>query len=191
MSNLAIIHETTGTWGALPFLTINESYFGMAKIKNTKLIPLTQGYLAIVDAKDYAWLMQWKWCLGSDKYAKRAIPIAKGKQKTILMHRFIMNTSDGMLTDHINGNRLDNRRCNLRICTATGNARNGKKPQFSISSKYKGVTPIKRSKKWQVSIGVNYKAIYLGSFSTQEEAAMVYNKAALKYHGEFARLNII
>lgn len=87
--------------------------------------------------------------------------------------------------DHINRNRLDNRIENLRICTRTQNLGNsGPK-----NGKYKGITFCKQTGKWKAQIGVNYKNINLGRYSTVYEAVQAYNKAAIDAFGEFAYLN--
>jgi hypothetical protein len=108
-----------------------------------------------------------------------------------LIHRVIMNCPEGMDVDHINGIRTDNRRCNLRICTRSQNAANSK---IRVDSKtgYKGVSTSSRNKKkWEARITVNYKVIQLGTYLSPEEAAKAYNLAALKYFGEFAKLNTL
>jgi len=148
---------------------------------NTKLIPLSQGKFAIVDADDFEKLSQLKWHY-SNGYA-----VKHGKPK-IIMHRIVCNTPDGMHTDHINGNRLDNRKCNLRVCTKNENAKNTSKRKNS-TSKYKGVSWETRTKRWFCQIEVNKKSFFLGRFSSEEAAAEAYNEAALIHHGEFARLN--
>lgn len=160
----------------------------------SKEILLTQGKIAIVDASDYDFLMQWKWKFVSHGYACRNhhVGIVNGKriQKRIYMHRLILNVPIGQYTDHINGDMLDNRRCNLRICTNQQNAANSKKYSIITSSKYKGVAWDEVNTKWRAQIYVK-KSIYLGRFSSEIEAAKAYNDAAIKYHDEFARLNIL
>ncbi|KKM14674.1 hypothetical protein LCGC14_1703720, partial [marine sediment metagenome] len=94
-----------------------------------KRIPLTQGKFAIVDDDIFDYLSQWKWYAQKDRntfYALRNV-VVKGKAKTIRMHRQILNSKKGQQTDHLNGNGLDNRRCNLRICTRSQQAMNTKK----------------------------------------------------------------
>lgn len=115
--------------------------------------------------------------------------------RTILLHRFLLNAKRGQVVDHINGNTLDNRISNLRIITHSGNCTNRRKSPLQTnkksSSKYKGV-----SKRYKVSGEIVWQAcirkdkfMYLGKYNTEIEAAQAYNEAAIKYHGEFARLN--
>lgn len=152
--------------------------------QNIKQIPLTQGKFAIVSTDDYEHLMQWKWCVHSNGYACRR----SSNNEIMLMHRFIMQTPSGMDTDHINGDKLDNRKLNLRICTRSQNNRN-QKPQIGKTSKYKGVYWYKNEQKWIARIKKNKKDIYCGRFKTEIEAARAYNEAAITAFGEFARLN--
>lgn len=150
-------------------------------------IPLSKGKYAIVDREIFDKLSKRKWHFNG-RYAARHI---KGNnRKLLLMHRVILETSKGLETDHINGDKLDNRRSNLRECTVSQNAMN-KKVNLSSSSGYKGVQSFKEGsgKKWRVQIILNNKKIELGYFNDKEEAALAYNEAAKKYFGEFACLN--
>jgi len=104
------------------------------------------------------------------------------------IHRFIIDCPDGHVVDHINGNTLDNRKSNLRICKQTENTYNGRKRVVG-TSKYKGVHFDKGTKKWRARITPGGKSIHLGLYETQEEAAIAYDNAAIKYYGEFACLN--
>ena len=151
----------------------------------TKSIPLTQGKYALVDDDDYEWLNQWKWCLGSRGYAVRSV---HNPHKTILMHREITLTPPGMDTDHINGIRVDNRKCNLRICTQTQNKLNVRIHKDNISG-YKGVSWHKRTKKWRARITKEHKIINLGLFENKENAAHAYDSAAKELFGDFANTN--
>ena len=90
--------------------------------------------------------------------------------------------------DHRNGNKLDNRKSNLRICSRSENQMNRGK-QKNNTSGFKGVSQIKMNQKWVAYIKVNYKRIYIGCFLKKVDAARAYNMAALKYHGEFGLLN--
>ena len=148
-------------------------------------IELTQGKFAIVDDEDYEYLRQFKWYY-REGYAARGIRKPNGKWTTIYMHRVIMGASECMEVDHINGDKSDNRKENLRICTLLENRRNRTKYKSNTTG-YKGVYYDRR--KIRAKIKTDNKQIYLGSFKTLKEAAKAYNEAALKYHGEYARLN--
>lgn len=145
--------------------------------------------VAIVDFEDLERVSQFKWSWTTPGYAFRSI-WGKEKQKGMLMHRFIMNAPDGTVLDHINGCKTDNRKSNLRYATTSQNMANVKK-RSGTTSKYKGVTWSKRDKKWEAFTSKDRRTIHFGMFNTEEEAAQKYNEEAPKYHGEFARLNII
>lgn len=148
-------------------------------------IQLTQGKVALVDDADYEWLNQWNWCVSHEGYAKRV----DENRKTVYMHRLLSGATENLLTDHINRNTVDNRRCNLRVCTHSENRRNRGRTIINTTG-YKGVSLKRNMNKWTARITVNYKEICLGSFSTPEEAARKYDEAALMYHGKFAFFNL-
>lgn len=155
-----------------------------------KRIPLTQGKFATVDNEDYERLSKHKWHLlkcPTGSYAQRNIPAGGRKQKKVQMHRVIMQAPDDMQVDHIDRDGLNNQRNNMRLCTHAQNQRN-RRTQANFSG-YKGVNWNNKSKKWQVYISVNDKAVFLGSFFCPIKAAVAYDKAAIRYSGEFARLN--
>lgn len=162
-----------------------------------KIIKSTNGYDIKVDDEDYEWLSQWKWCVVKNKNYKRVYRsfwIKETKKKSaIAMSRQIMDSPKGMHVDHINNDTLDNRRCNLRVCTMSQNNKNYPKPCTNTLG-YKGVHFAKRnyylSKPWYAMIRVNSKHVYLGYYKTAEEAHEAYCMAALKYHGEFANFGI-
>lgn len=153
----------------------------------TKQIPLTKGKFALVDDSDYEYYSQFNYYLHSEGYAVREIWNG-GDKIRLRMHREIMNTPDGMDTDHINGDRLDNRRQNLRVCTRSENLRNGRKRENN-TSQYKGVSFFKPIRKWRAYITLEKKTKSLGYFKEEIEAAKAYNKAAIILFGEFAKLN--
>ena len=154
-----------------------------------KEISLSQDMIVLVDDEDFEYLSQWKWHLLRQKepYAQYAIRHIwrNGKRTTISMHRQILETPKGMVSDHINGNGLDNRRENLRICSQSNNSMN-RKPQKGTSL-YKGVTA--DGNKWTARIKTLGKIYNLGTFNSEIEAARTYDSAAKKMFGEFARIN--
>jgi hypothetical protein len=157
-----------------------------------KTIKLNKGYETIVDDDTYEWASKLKWQVDGGIYVGRRSTTINGKRPNVKLHRLIMNAPKGINIDHINGDRLDNRRENLRFATDTQNNQNCKKRKDNISG-YKGVTYTGRYKikNWQARITYNNKTISLGLYQTKEEAALVYNIAALKLFGEFAKLNIL
>ena len=159
--------------------------------KNTRLIPLTQGMHATVDADDYEWLSQWKWFALKARafhYASRSIRLDSGKLLAMPMHRVIMDAPKGLFVDHVNHNQLDNRRVNLRLCTHHENARN-RTSSCNSTSKYLGVSWNKGIQKWSAQIRIDGVKTWLGGFASEIDAAHAYDAAARKHHGEFANPN--
>ena len=154
-----------------------------------KNIANIRGY-ALVDDEDYEELNQYNWYAGNwvgGISAVRGIWV-NGKMKHSSMHGMIMGTPSGMHTDHIDGDRLNNQKSNLRICTASQNAMNKGKPLDNTSG-YKGVSWHKLQKSWIAKIVLNKKTVFLGYYEAPLDAAIAYNRAARKYHGAFAKLN--
>jgi hypothetical protein len=137
--------------------------------------------------RDEVWrLKEYNWCLNHRRGNKLYfIRHTTGRNSSDQLHREIMNCPKGMVCDHINGDTLDNRKSNLRICTSIENCRNSKRPKNNTSG-YKGVHWEKANKKWVAIIQINYKKIYLGLFDDRQKAHEAYCKAAVNYHGEFA-----
>lgn len=155
----------------------------MSQVDDTRLIPLSQGLFAIVDASDYEWLNQWKWYAFKGYktfYAARK----EFRRKTVLMHSMLL--PDAPVTDHIDGNGLNNARSNLRSATKSQNAANN--TQRPGKTGYRGVYA-HHTGKYVARIRHGGVGINIGLFSDKVEAAHAWDAAALKYHGEFARLN--
>lgn len=157
-----------------------------------KVITLSSGHEVKVDDEDYQKLSAFKWSRtisgGGNIYARRTV-----KGGTVPMHREILGlkTGEKVFVDHINGDGLDNRKENLRLCSRAENNKN-RRNRKTGNDKYMGIYREKSGIKiWRATIKHNNKSIYLGHHATEEEAAHVYNVAALKYHGEFAALNNI
>lgn len=154
-----------------------------------KYIPLQgkhgEGKFAIVDDVDYEFLVKHKWFI-SGRYIRRT---RKENGKDVLIHRVIANCPENMVVDHINGNWLDNRKENLRVCTQHQNSMNKKKDIRGVTSKYKGVYFDKTSNKFRAQLKYKRKNYNLGRFENEEDAAKAYDSKSIELHGEFARLN--
>jgi hypothetical protein len=154
------------------------------------------GYEVLVDEEDFDRICAKHWYMNQSICRKHGLHyfvndvIVSKKKISTYLHRFILKLSsnDKVVVDHINGDTLDCRKQNLRICTCQENTRNQKVSARS-SSKYKGVQWCKAACKWQARIVPGNIGIYLGLYSDPKEAATVYDVAALYYFGEFARLN--
>jgi hypothetical protein len=151
--------------------------------KGAKRIPLSDGFYAYVDAADYEWLSQWAWHL-QDGYAVRW-----DHGKKIYMHRQIMQPPEGMVVDHINRNRADNCRSNLRVCTRDENMCNRVKRAGSIS-RFKGVGYRKRNHRWYAELVYEGEPVWFSFFESEIEAARAYDYAAVQRFGPFANLNL-
>ena len=144
-----------------------------------KKIKLTKNKHALVDNEDFEYLSQWKWHTSNSGYAIRN-DWNKGKTKKLYMHRIINETPDESETDHINRNRLDNRRINLRTVNHRQNIMNSSK-RLDNTSGYKGIN--RQYGKWRAYIYVNSKYIHLGYFKSLNLALKARREAELKTWG--------
>jgi hypothetical protein len=153
-------------------------------------IPLTRGRFAKVDPQDYGWLAQFRWHYvrtARTFYAVRSC-YDRGRCHKVWMHREIMGTPLGMVCDHVNHNGLDNRRCNLRNCTAAENNLNRRRYRNG-RSRYKGVWWCKGLQMWGATIQAGGREEFLGYFLREIDAARAYDAAARRLHGAFACVN--
>lgn len=158
-----------------------------------KEIVLTQGLVTIVDDECFERFGKFKWHTikdGRNYYAGRNAGFFPCQKKQLL-HREILSAPEGMDTDHINGNGLDNRRENLRLCTKQENNFNKRHIRNGKSSQFKGVCWDGRNLKWHARIQVDGREISLGRFYDEYEAARSYDTAARKLFGDFAAPNFI
>ena len=138
------------------------------------------------DNEDYERVIEYNWYLHKGNgYIETHIYKENKKRTKLKIHRLIMNPPDNMQIDHINHDKTDNRRQNLRICTNAENQYNQSKRKDNTSG-YKGVHWFKNMQKWTAQIWVNNKKIHLRCFDNLEEATKAYKIAADKYFGEFA-----
>lgn len=184
----------SGHQGSKPRLDVTSA--GKFKVSETycRLIALTAGKLAIVDADDYEWLMQWKWYArkkGKGKpgyYAVRTVNTGS-KRTSVYMHRMILGLNEGnpSLSDHVDPMRTtENCRGNLRDANSAQNGWNRGVPRNNTSG-YKGVVFHQKPRLWQAALCANGVQISLGYYKEKEAAARAYEAGAKKYHGEFAR----
>lgn len=143
------------------------------------------GKFAIIDPDDYERVSKHRWLMDRDGYAVTWIRTPEGR-RNVGMHRFINRTPSGLLTDHINGLKLDNRRSNLRSVTNSQNQAN--RGPMPGTSRYKGVSRM-GPRRWVAGIKVDHKRRTLGEFTSEVAAARAYDRAARKVWGDHARLN--
>jgi len=166
-----------------------------ALAQGAKIIPLTQGKVAIVDAADYERLSKYKWYAKKGwrtYYAVRGVRVYKNgkyvRVRQIPMHRWLTKAPRNKLVDHRDHNGLNNRRGNLRLATPRENAQN-RRAKLTSRSEYKGVYRRKDSDVFEAAIKNKGKRIYLGRFKRKDDAARAYDEKAKEVHGEFACLN--
>jgi hypothetical protein len=180
--------DTPGVMREIPPGGVCRNYRAKPAIPNpaddtVKRIPLSGGLYAYVDAGDYEWLSQYKWgvCSGyAARYEKRRI---------IYMHCQIMQPPPGRVIDHMNRNRLNNCRSNLRVCTPEENVRNRAK-STGCASRFKGIWQNPESRKWSARLNFEGKRFWLGSFDEEIEAARAYDYKAVECSGKHAWVNL-
>ena len=156
-----------------------------------KQIPLTRGKFTIVDDDVFEWASQHRWHTSNRGYALRKVYLngKAGGGQYIHLHRIVTGAVEGQEVDHINHDTLDNRRCNLRVCSHAQNLWNVRK-RTGCTSEYKGVYWDAVREKWGVTIRTNGRTRGVGRFATELEAARVYDEAVRAERGEFAVTNL-
>lgn len=151
-------------------------------------IPLTKGLATKVDIEDAAVLRKFKWCASiraNTAYVVRGTYTPDGRRTLMYMHKFITGYS---MTDHINGDGLDNRRCNLREASQAENNFNTCR-RSDNSSGYKGVSWDAKGHRWRAYIRLDGHQRHIGYFPNSIDAAVAYDRAARRVFGEYATLN--
>lgn len=151
------------------------------------LIPLSQGKHAIIDSLDLSLVAGYRW--KAVKNGSRFYASCWHRGATLYMHRLILPPGDGLTTDHINRDGLDNRRSNLRLATQTQQNANTRLRSDNTSG-YRGVSWDKVHSKWMADIYAKGRRYHLGRFASAELAARAYDEAAQELFGEFASLNL-
>lgn len=158
--------------------------------EQVRYIPLTRGRFAIVDAADYETLSKHRWYWQASRNGSGYAGRGGGGTPRVLMHRQIAGPPKGMVVDHIDGNGLNNRRSNLRVCTTRQNLLNrGPSRERREKGHFKGVYFRPGSSRPHVAIRYRGKYVHVGTFATAAEAARAYDRKALELFGEFAYLN--
>ena len=153
-------------------------------------IPLTKGFIAVVDDADAELVAGYRWYVieSTGRRQLRRYAHAKQGKATIYMHRLILAAPPRVHVDHWDHDGLNNRRENIRLATPSQNAAAGRM-RSSNTSGFRGVSLAAKSVRWRAEIMVAGRRSFLGRFDTPEDAARAYDAAALEAFGEFANLN--
>lgn len=156
------------------------------------VIPLTRGYEAVIDVDDLPLVEGRNWGATAERdriYAKTTVTVSVGRQRIISLHRLIANVDDPLIeVDHRDGDGLNNRRANLRVCDRSRNSWNRGLESTSTTG-FKGVSYVKSDNRYEAKIRFHVRRLYLGRFATAEQAAAAYDIAAELAFGDFAKLN--
>lgn len=153
--------------------------------ESVRYIPLTKGKYAIIDAADYERVAKFKWCASGS--GRRIYACRRQGPRIVYLHCLLKNAPKGMVVDHKDGDPLNDRQSNLRICTQRQNTYNS--PPRGGTSQFKGVAWNRRARKWQARIQCDGRKFYLGLFRDEAEAARAYDRKAHELFGEYAYLN--
>jgi len=145
-----------------------------------KISLVTEGLFALVDDEDFEYINKYSW------YLVRGRAATFNNGKTVYMYRLIMNPAKDMEIDHINHDKLDNRKANLRVCTRLQNTWNSKVHKDNVTG-FRGVSL--QGDKYMAQVSVDGDRVFLGRFDSPKEAASAYNKFATENRGEFAYVN--
>ena len=149
-------------------------------------------YVVLVDEEFLDFVSKYSWTISGAGYVSTKIRNVDQKIEMIYLHNIILTSVDGKEPDHINGNKLDNRKINLRLSSRKENCQNRPKmnsEKRDLSSKYKGVSKTSKGRKWRARISVDGIPTLIGYFDDEIDAARAYNEAALRHHKKYAKLN--
>ena len=159
-----------------------------------RIYPTNIALPILVDDEDYEELNAHTWNISKNGYVRRSV-WKDGKNTGEAMHRRIMSAPKGMDVDHIDQNRLNNQKANLRLATRSQNMANLRlKKKSTAHSKYKGVSLMQNAKlkrPWIAYIKIDYKNIYIGYFDTEEDAAYAYDQFAIQLFDDYSNLNVL